>query len=305
MLGVEERSEITSNDLLIKALEKDLAIIRFDTNRTVTYASEQFAKTVGYTPSQLIGKKHAALCFSEFANSLEYEQFWRQLLLENSYQDKIERKHANGSSIWLEATYLPIRNEKGVVTGVMKIAFDITNRNNDMISTANELQNMSHELNGLSKMGKTNAANLDSNFHEVIEISSQNQKSIHTLIEKTDAIQDIVKTIRHISKQTNLLALNAGIEAARAGEFGRGFNVVATEVRRLSQHVDHSIIDIRTMIEDLTEQITVIEKAGDTISEKVDSNQQFIEEVVGDYNAIEKCSEHLDGQTKLFNQFMD
>lgn len=69
MLGVLESSEKTSNDLLIQALEKDLAVIRFDTNRTVTYASEQFAKTVGYTPSQLIGKstQHYVLVLLQIA----------------------------------------------------------------------------------------------------------------------------------------------------------------------------------------------------------------------------------------------
>lgn len=304
MRELQEREQVTMNDLLMKALEANLAVIRFDTNRNVTYASKPFAEAMGYSVEELIGKKHAELCLTEFANSFEYEKFWRSLLSGKSFQDKVERKHANGKSVWLEATYMPIRDERFKVIGIMKIAFDITERNNQMIDLATALKTMSDDLNVLSDAGKDHVANLNENFHTVVEISNQNQQSVHQLIEKTDAIQEIVKVIQHIAKQTNLLALNAGIEAARAGEYGFGFNVVATEVRKLSQSVDKSIVDIRTMIEDVTKQIEVIEKAGDTISKTVDLNQAFIGEVVSDYDSIQNRAELLNKQTETFDEFI-
>lgn len=304
MRELKEREQVTMNDLLMKALESNLAVIRFDTDRNVTYASKPFSEAMGYTVNELIGKKHAELCLSDFVNSFEYEKFWRNLLTGKSFQDKVERKHANGDSVWLEATYMPIRDERFKVIGVMKIAFDITKRNNEMIQLAGALKTMSDDLNVLSDTGKEHVASLNKNFHTVVEISNQNQGSVHQLIEKTDAIQEIVKVIQHIAKQTNLLALNAGIEAARAGEYGLGFNVVATEVRKLSQSVDKSIVDIRTMIEDVTKQIGVIEKAGDQIAKTVDLNQEFIGEVVSDYDSIQKRAELLNKQTETFNEFM-
>lgn len=199
---------------------------------------------------------------------------------------------------------MPIRDERFKLIGIMKIAFDITERNNQMIDLATTLKTMSNDMNILSGAGKDHVANLNKNFHTVVEISNQNQQSVHQLIEKTDAIQEIVKVIQHIAKQTNLLALNAGIEAARAGEYGLGFNVVATEVRKLSQSVDRSIVDIRTMIEDVTKQIEVIEKAGDTISKIVDLNQAFIGEVVNDYDSIQNRAELLNKQTETFDEFI-
>ncbi len=79
---------------------------------------------------------------------------------------------------------------------------------------------------------------------------------------------------------------------------------MATEVRKLSQSVDKSIVDIRTMIEDVTKQIEVIEKAGDTISKIVDLNQAFIGEVVNDYDSIQNRAELLNKQTATFDEFI-
>ena len=97
--------------------------------------------------------------------------------------------------------------------------------------------------------------------------------AIQVLTDSTGQVQQVVSVISEIAEQTNLLALNAAIEAARAGEHGRGFAVVADEVRTLSRRTADSTGEIRQWVSDLVDNVQGIESRLVTMREAGRENQ--------------------------------
>lgn len=299
---IMEQGSIVTNELVVKAIEENLAIIRFDVNRTVAYVNDNFANAMGYQKEEMDGLHHSQFCFPEFTNSREYDRFWDNLFSGKSYQGKIERKNAKGERIWLEATYMPVfSQDRTRVVGISKVATDITKRQREIEDVAKELQVMSEGLHERSSQGIERSKELLDSIDSIAEVSSVNAETLTILKGKTEAINGVVKTIRDISSQTNLLALNAAIEAARAGDHGRGFDVVAKEVRKLALRVEESIGEVKDTIGAITVEIQNITKGTNEVQENVTHSQLQIQNTVNDFEGISTSAEELDDKSKQFS----
>lgn len=293
-----------NNGAVLNSIKNSLAIIQFDTQGKVLWANENFANAMEYTVSEMTNLMHKQFCTAEFANSPSYQEFWDYLRMGKVFQEKIQRVTKTGRLISLEATYSPVKDENDNVVGVVKVATDITKRENYIVKVASELQQMADSLLKQAESGIERNGELASSIRNLVVESEENIAVLTSLQKQATYIVDIVKTIREIASQTNLLALNAAIEAARAGEHGRGFNVVAQEVRKLADRVQDSIKEVNAHIEGITNEINRISDGALRSQKGISSSQILIDQVVKEFNGIETAAEQLNSQAKEFREFL-
>ena len=113
---------------LLDAIERSMAVIEFDLQGNVLRANDNFLKTMGYRAEQILDQPHRMFCTPAFARSAEYNQLWTHLRNGQFQSATFERVGANGASVWLEASYNPVRDEAGRVIKVVKYAMDVTPR---------------------------------------------------------------------------------------------------------------------------------------------------------------------------------
>lgn len=134
--------ELKNYSSLISSIEEAVPIIKFSVSSEILDANKLFLDLVGYRIDEIKGKMHSFFVDAEHAESREYLDFWKDLRGGIPKTGTFMRKGANNKEIWLEATYFPVKNLEGKVTGIYKIAHDITDKkiaNDELLAIKNAL----------------------------------------------------------------------------------------------------------------------------------------------------------------------
>lgn len=121
----------------------------------------------------------------------------------------------------------------------------------DLVSTIRQVTAMAHETAEFANRGQSDLFRMEEAMRNMEGASASISEKLETINAKADRITDVVTTINKVSEQTNLLSLNAAIEAEKAGEYGRGFSVVAREIRRLADQTAVATLDIDHMVQEM------------------------------------------------------
>lgn len=255
----QQTENLTEQNAIYASIDKAMAVIEFTPEGFIVNANQNFLTSMNYSLAQIKNQHHKIFCDDQFY--LENPDFWKKLSSGQLNSGKFQRFDAKGNEVWLEATYNPVLNSEGKVVKVIKFASLITERvkQAERTKTAAHLAHQTAmETFNVAEQGK---ANIDSSRALALEISETVKRTdtvILSLSEQAKEISNMVSIIKSVAEQTNLLALNAAIEAARAGEAGRGFAVVADEVRQLASRTSSASNEISNVVSrnlEVTQQV--------------------------------------------------
>ncbi|NVZ62966.1 PAS domain-containing methyl-accepting chemotaxis protein [Pseudomonas gingeri] len=240
------------HESFIEALLRSTAVIEFDLQGKVLTANDRFLEAMGYKLEQLKDKHHSQFCTPEDVASPSYKELWDQLRRGEYVASRFKRVDSLGRLVWLEASYNPVIDANDRLYKVVKFATVITDQVNQEQAVA-EAANIAYGTSVHTDTSAQRGAEVMQQTVSVMrELATQMQEAaegIEALDQQSQVIGNIIKTISSIAEQTNLLALNAAIEAARAGEQGRGFAVVADEVRQLASRTSQATAEIAVVVQ--------------------------------------------------------
>ncbi|BDA07661.1 chemotaxis protein [Helicobacter pylori] len=201
-----------------------------------------------------------------------------------------------------QETQKSMKNSSTTLDSVKNKATDIASMMNASIEQSQGLRKRLIETQGLVKESKEAIGDLFSQITESAHTEEELSSKVEQLSRNADDVKSILDIINDIADQTNLLALNAAIEAARAGEHGRGFAVVADEVRNLAGRTQKSLAEINSTIMVIVQEINAVSSQMNLNSQKMERLSDMSKSVQETY---EKMSSNLSSVVQDSNQSMD
>jgi methyl-accepting chemotaxis protein len=308
----------------IEAIGKSQAVIHFNLDGAVITANDNFLQTLGYRLDEIRGKHHSLFVEEKEKNSSAYRQFWEALKRGEYQAAQYKRIGKGGKEVWIQASYNPILDLNGKPFKVVKYATDITKKTmiqraidrdlgviGDSMTTASEqvtsAAGASEETSANVQAVASAAEELQASIGEIsrrvteaskisgqaVEQGKRTNEFVTGLSASAARIGDVVNLINTIAAQTNLLALNATIEAARAGDAGRGFAIVASEVKSLATQTSKATDEIAGQIAavqnatneavgaiaDISTTINTINQISETIAAAVEEQNAVTKEI--------------------------
>ncbi|MEK4042705.1 PAS domain-containing protein [Paenibacillus sp. FSL H8-0048] len=259
--------------------------------------SEQFRRTIGFE-----GEHDFPNLLSSWSNQLHPEDLQPTLDAfanhlndytgQTDYKVNYRLRSKNGEYRWYHAGGETVRDVQGIPLRVAGTIRDVTHEvtKEEIVRQVNvQMEGLLAAINEIVR----GIVSVTEQAQDMAEVQEQSHKAAMEVKVKTGETKEITQFISEISNQTGLLGLNAAIEAAHAGEYGRGFSIVAGEVRKLAEHSKTASGNIETTMQQMNDKVDDIITRINSMSSLTEAQAALTEEVNASIEDVSRMSEEL------------
>jgi len=181
---------------------------------------------------------------------------------------------------------------------------EISATGKELSATMGEVNERANQAATLAAAGRSRLVDMESTMQQLVESTASISTKLALIREKADNINVVVTTITKVADQTNLLSINAAIEAEKAGEYGRGFLVVAREIRRLADQTAVATLDIENMVRHMHDAVSAGVMQMDKFSEEVRLGVERVAEINSHIGQIIEEVRTVSDRFRLVNEGM-